>query len=193
MVSKEDVLSNSHKFLSKRGEEDLSGCIPFLGYLDRDGYGQFQFRSDSKKKNIQAHRAAYIIHTGEELCIDDVVMHSCDNPICVNVLHLSKGTQADNVKDMVMKGRCAIGVNNGRYIHGRYCKDKKVVSDYAGFEKGHIPVNMSIPIDLAYIVKDEIENREKGVSLISISKKYNVKYQFVRDISCGKILKFERN
>jgi hypothetical protein len=33
------------------------------------------------------------------------VMHSCDNRRCLNLLHLSIGTNADNVADKVAKGR----------------------------------------------------------------------------------------
>lgn len=34
-----------------------------------------------------------------------VVMHSCDNPACVNVAHLSLGTQVQNIADRDAKGR----------------------------------------------------------------------------------------
>lgn len=36
---------------------------------------------------------------------DQVVMHTCDNPRCVNVQHLVPGTQAQNLADMRNKGR----------------------------------------------------------------------------------------
>jgi hypothetical protein len=42
------------------------------------------------------------------------VLHKCDVPHCVNPDHLYLGTQAQNVKDMIDRGRWngAIGVNH---------------------------------------------------------------------------------
>jgi hypothetical protein len=36
---------------------------------------------------------------------DDWALHSCDNPKCINLEHLFKGTAKDNTQDMMAKGR----------------------------------------------------------------------------------------
>ena len=34
-----------------------------------------------------------------------IIRHRCDNPACINPLHLRSGTQKDNIQDMMRKGR----------------------------------------------------------------------------------------
>lgn len=77
-------------------------CWPWTGTLT-DGYGQLK-REDGQT-NIYAHRASVEIHTGRPVPSDRVVMHTCDNPRCVNPAHLRVATQLANVRDMHRKGR----------------------------------------------------------------------------------------
>jgi hypothetical protein len=55
---------------------------------------------------VLAHRWAYEQATGLVLPAGVVVRHLvCDNPPCVNVAHLAEGTQRDNVRDAIERGR----------------------------------------------------------------------------------------
>ena len=42
-----------------------------------------------------------------------IILHSCDNPLCINPAHLTAGTPKENSLDMVKKERQARGVKNG--------------------------------------------------------------------------------
>lgn len=83
-----------------------TGCWEWQASICQ-GYGHFGLNY----KIIKAHRFSYMIFIGE-LEPDLDVMHSCDNRRCVNPFHLSKGTNADNMRDMVIKGRSNIGEKN---------------------------------------------------------------------------------
>lgn len=68
----------------------------FKGY----GYGQFAVKRHPQK----AHRVSWVLNCGA-IPEDKKVLHTCDNPLCVNPKHLFLGTQLDNARDMVNKGR----------------------------------------------------------------------------------------
>jgi hypothetical protein len=63
---------------------------------------------------VYAHRYAYA--KNKNITIADiagkVVMHTCDNPRCINPAHLTLGSQADNMADMVAKGRSLVGTKH---------------------------------------------------------------------------------
>lgn len=76
-----------------------SSCWPWLGAKDK-GYGKLGFNG----KNTSAHRVAYELTYGSIL--DNLfACHKCDNPSCCNPDHLFLGTNGDNIRDMVSKGR----------------------------------------------------------------------------------------
>lgn len=89
-----------------------TGCWNWMGRLNNYGYGVV-----SLPKPVLAHRFFWAMVNGEIPRGDGyhgtVVMHKCDNRKCVNPDHLMLGTQADNVKDMIVKGRKVSGTPSG--------------------------------------------------------------------------------
>lgn len=88
-----------------------SGCWLWLGQLDAGGYGCIRIG----RKMIKAHRASFMVYR-DMIPKGIKVLHHCDIPSCINPDHLFLGTQADNVRDMITKGRHrpSRGQNNGR-------------------------------------------------------------------------------
>lgn len=66
-----------------------------------------------KLKLWHCYRLAWLLHHGW-LRTDLKVCHTCDNGRCCNPNHLFQGTQLDNMRDMVAKGRKAVGVKCNR-------------------------------------------------------------------------------
>lgn len=93
------------RFSTKYIESRESDCWIWTAATDVSGYGQITSGRAEKFKQIKAHRASWILFVGPIPEGLDV-LHSCDNPPCVNPGHLFLGTQLDNSCDMVRKGRC---------------------------------------------------------------------------------------
>lgn len=80
-------------------------CLLWAGKTDPYGYGILRIGSKEKGyHNPGAHKVAYILMKAD-VPPGMHVMHSCDNPTCINPLHLSVGTPRDNVYDSIAKGR----------------------------------------------------------------------------------------
>lgn len=101
-----DALPITDKYTRLRFEEKLSICTDtdecwlWLGSRNSEGYGNFGVDGKTEK----AHRASYRIYRGR-IPYGLVIMHSCDNPSCVNPRHLKPGTHQENTIDKYMKGR----------------------------------------------------------------------------------------
>ena len=81
-----------------KGNDDV--CWEWQASRISTGYGQFWY----KNKNIKAHRLSWILSNGS-IPKNKCVLHSCDNPPCVNPKHLWLGSLLDNTRDMIAKGR----------------------------------------------------------------------------------------
>lgn len=96
-----------YKYITPRVKERFfekvdrsSGCWVWNGARQKGlGYGAFKLAG----KVVPAHRVMFAIANGRDP--QGLVMHTCDNPFCVNKDHLKEGTPKDNAQDCVQKGR----------------------------------------------------------------------------------------
>lgn len=83
-----------------------SGCWEWQGHLNKGGYGTDTYgsRIDGSRRQMLAHRMFYML-ANKDYTEELKVLHKCDNRKCVNPKHLWIGTQKDNMRDCVQKGR----------------------------------------------------------------------------------------
>lgn len=87
------------RFLSKITIAE-NGCWEWTASCFQSGYAQFWHDGTNRK----ASRVSYELFIGE-IPGGLMICHECDNKGCVNPDHLWAGTQSDNIKDAVKKGR----------------------------------------------------------------------------------------
>lgn len=77
-------------------------CWKWTGRAHEDGYGVIYFN----RKYWRASRLSWVLFGGNgPIPSGMVIMHTCDNPPCVNPAHLVLGTHLDNRRDCINKGR----------------------------------------------------------------------------------------
>src|SRR5439155_19711884 len=89
------------RYWSKVDKKGKDECWNWKGSIKTDtGYGQFVPYSSLSTKPLGAHRIAYeLTHGPIPRWPKGVVMHTCDNKLCVNPSHLRLVTQVENIND----------------------------------------------------------------------------------------------
>ena len=140
------------RFVDKKANNE---CWNWTGNICA-GYGRISLGA-KKDGAIGSHRFSWELHNKQSISDGMVVMHSCDNPKCVNPNHLSIGSHKDNTQDMIAKGR-------------------KVVVAPLGNENGKAIIN-------AEIVK---AIRESNLSNAALGRQFNVSPNCIRGVRTGR-------
>lgn len=145
--------SLEQRFWAKVHKTDT--CWLWTGAKSR-GYGQI----GRGGKAIKTHRVSWELHNGPIPAGDDYhgmcVLHTCDIPACVNPDHLFLGTNADNVVDMIAKGRRAS--TSGEAHHNAKLAAEQVL---------------------------EIRSRQRQTQQ-ALAKEFDISREQIRDIRSGK-------
>lgn len=114
------------RFMRHFEKRDIGECWPWNGNINHSGYGVIS-KGGKKAGVLLAHRLSWEIANNQKIVRGKAVLHSCDNPKCVNPLHLRLGTQSDNVRDMQAKGRHVVIHVRGQEHHSAQFTEKEVI------------------------------------------------------------------
>lgn len=145
--AKRKIIDPYTRFVEKI--EITKNCWLWEGYKNNCGYGEFKVNN----KMTKAHRFSWSYYYGE-IPAGLYVLHSCDNPGCVNPEHLFLGTPKDNAIDRQKKDR-------GYRPRGEKCAHAKLKNE-----------------DVIKI-RNRINNNE---TVMKIAKDYNVSWTTINSI-----------
>ncbi len=147
-------------FWSQVDNSSEDDCWIWFGPRGNHGYGVFGWNN----KSSTAHRFAYE-HSFGEIKPSSIICHHCDNPLCVNPIHLFAGTYQDNVDDMIKKDR----------------------QNWSGFGTRNQDGEKNCMVKLTEEqVKDIRSARKSGVMLKDLAKKYHVHPPAISRVCNGK-------
>lgn len=125
--------------------DDHEKCWEWQGSKDGNGYGSLIIRKKMIQVRLTTHRISWEIAYGEipeGLC----VCHKCDNRKCVNPNHLFLGTNLDNIRDKIQKGRQPVGekVPNHKLTSEQV---RLIRQEYASGQKGQRKLAKEFGVD----------------------------------------------
>lgn len=112
--------SDRERFFDKVAVGAHDECWEWGASLHKDGYGRVGLGGDV----LLAHRVSYAIE--HEDPDGDLVLHTCDNPPCVNPAHLYLGDQSDNNRDAWDRGRRTMSDQTGSNNHATKLDEETV-------------------------------------------------------------------
>ena len=143
-IIKERNLNNAAKEIEYEVTED--GCWECTSHrLNAGGYAQI----GRNRKVTKVHRHIFAL-TNNGIAEGMHILHKCDNPCCINPDHLFEGTNLDNMKDKMEKGRqpSTKGEQNGSAK--LTAKDvREILKD----DRRHVEVAKDYPICSAHICR----------------------------------------
>ena len=106
------------RFCLRFDPDTKESCWEWTAGKGIHGYGKIW----NGGRTLRAHRVSY------EIFVRDIpeglhVRHKCDNPGCVNPYHLEVGTNADNVRDKVERGR-HVAPKGSKHGNAKLCESE---------------------------------------------------------------------
>lgn len=162
---------NEIKRFWKKVNIQHGGCWNWVGYINKWGYGTFGMFGDV----FLAHRVSWIICTRTspgQLC----VLHRCDNPNCVRPDHLFLGTDLDNARDKIKKGRMVLNPPSGNRHWSKRMPQKIARGERNG---------QAILTDIVVAsIRDEYS--KGGITFKEIGNRYGMDLSSVRNAIVGR-------
>ncbi len=167
-----DVFWSKSKYSNKNKWNNIP-CLEWIARLNNKGYGTITIN----KNSYYSHRVSWTLENGK-IPKNLMVLHHCDNRKCINPNHLFLGTNEDNVRDMIEKGRQQ---NYSNMAKGNANGARKYPEKLARGEK-----NGSSKLKEYQVLEICRLNKETKISMMKLAKIYGVS-----DVTISKILKGE--
>lgn len=155
--------SAAERLTSKIEYDPNGGCWLWSGLTHPFGHGTIGVNG----KNTLTHRFAWTLWRGE-IPAGRHVLHKCDVPQCVNPDHLYLGSDKENARDRVERGRQVRGSRNGR----SKLTEAQVLSIRSRIAAGEQQKDIAADVGLVPSAISRIHTRENWPHLISPSTPY---------------------
>lgn len=142
-------------------------CWIWTGFKNGWGYGLLRFRigprDKNKRKHLFVHRFMLMLFSNASFTHGYEVLHSCDNPSCVNPDHLSIGSHIDNMNDMKKKGRSAKSIGNHKI---NFFVAEQIRHDHSKNKLSYSKLTMKYGLSkstISYIINGNIWKDDSGI------------------------------